>query len=102
MNKHIIDTDDTDHTFSFISAEEMATSSPVVVDLAKENDDLRDRLQACGEIMIPFMRALCREPDKAFIKWPGRVKILEEQIERITKLITVEPDIDPEEEQSID
>lgn len=99
--KHVIDTTKTKHTFKFVSADEMVEGSPIIVDLEKENMDLRKRLQACGELMIPFMRALCQEPNKDYIKWPGRSKILKDQIQKVSDLTSVPEDVnqDLEEEE---
>ena len=103
--KHIMEVNNVKHTFSFVSADEMVEGSPVIVDLEKENQDLRKRLEACGTIMIPFMKALCQEPDKDYIKWPGRVKILKDQIQKVSELTSV-PDtleyMEDDEEESLE
>ena len=48
--------------------------------------DVRDKLVAVEKLILPLLVNLMKNPEKDTIKWPGRVPIIEKQIEKILSI----------------
>jgi hypothetical protein len=45
--------------------------------------DVKDKLTSVEKLILPLLVNLMKNPEKDTIKWPGRVPIIEKQIEKI-------------------
>jgi hypothetical protein len=87
-DNHYVDVN-TSYDFGFTFADEEDITKPVYSSLNEQVDDLKKRLQAVEKIFMPFLVNLSRDPDKAMIKWPNRVEVIEKQIKKLKSLTNV-------------
>jgi hypothetical protein len=48
-----------------------------------EVDETKTKLQQVESLILPLLRNLQKNPDKAYIHWPNRETVLQKQIDRI-------------------
>jgi len=54
--------------------------------LAATTDDLKSKLLQVEALILPLLNNLKKNPDKAYIHWPNRTSIIDQQIARITAI----------------
>lgn len=79
--------DNNDFGFTFTNEDEI--TQPIYSSKDEEIYDLKQRLQALQKIFLPLLENLAREPEKAMIKWPNRLEIIQKQKDRLLKLTGV-------------
>lgn len=86
LSKILSEYDTDDFGFSAVSEEEY---NRVINETANTADELKDRLQQVEKLVMPFLVKMLKTSDKAYIYWPGRKALLEEQIKKILALTRV-------------
>lgn len=87
LSRVIADYDVDDFGFSAVSEEEY---NRVISEKADTVEELVVRLNEVEKIIMPFLVKLLKTADKAYIHWPNRKGLLEEQIKRILTLTRID------------
>lgn len=76
---------ESDFDFGFTTVDE----SEYEAVLAEKDDtveEYKDRLKQVEKIIVPFLMNLLKTSDQAYIHWPNRKPVLEEQLQKILNL----------------
>jgi hypothetical protein len=71
--------------FGFTAVDE-AVYEAVIAEKDETVEEYKDRLTQVEKIILPFLTNLYKSKDQAYIHWPNRGPILEQQMQRILKL----------------
>jgi fructose-1,6-bisphosphatase len=71
--------------FGFTTVDE-AEYEAVIAEKDETVEEYKQRLQQVEKIIMPFLSNLLKSKDQAYIHWPNRGPIIEQQIEKILKL----------------
>jgi hypothetical protein len=74
-----------DFDFGFTAVDE-AEYEAVIAEKDETVEEYKQRLQQVEKIIMPFLSNLLKSKDQAYIHWPNRGPIIEQQIEKILKL----------------
>lgn len=75
--------------FGFTAVDENELEVTKQVDVAyKQVQEQEDKLNRLYNAILPLLHNLKKNPEKEYIKWPNRVKKVEEFEELISKIIT--------------
>jgi len=69
--------DDDDFDFGFTAVDFDPTAVQAEVDTAQS------KLQQLENMVLPLLKNLMKNPDKAYIHWPNRETVIQKQIDRI-------------------
>lgn len=75
--KNIENLEDFDFGFTFADEEIEEVKEKFEIDKKSDKEeilDLRNRLDAIYESIVPFLDNLCKNPEKTTIHWPNRVE----------------------------
>lgn len=78
--------DDDAFGFSAVSEEEY---NKAIAESADTVEELKERLQQVEKMVMPFLVKMLKTSDKAYIFWPNRKNLLEDQIKKILALTRV-------------
>jgi hypothetical protein len=78
-----------DFGFTFASSDDVLEETPEYSSAQEEVNDLKQRLLAINKIYMPLLENLNKDPDKDFIKWPGRKAVLDKQISKLKALTNI-------------
>lgn len=78
--------DDDAFGFSAVSEEEY---NKAIAESADTVEELQERLQQVEKMVMPFLVKMLKTSDKAYIYWPNRKALLEDQIKKILSLTRV-------------
>lgn len=84
-----LDDIDNDFGFTFASSDDVLDETPEYSSVQEQVNDLKQRLYAINKIYMPLLENLNKDPDKDFIKWPGRKLVLDKQIAKLKSLTNV-------------
>jgi hypothetical protein len=71
--------------FGFTTVDE-AEYEAVIAEKDETVEEYKQRLQQVEKIIMPFLSNLLKTKEQAYIHWPNRGPIIEQQIEKILKL----------------
>lgn len=71
--------------FGFTTVDE-AEYEAVIAEKDETVEEYKQRLQQVEKIIMPFLTNLLRSKEQAYIHWPNREPVIEQQIEKILKL----------------
>jgi len=75
---------DLSNDFGFTAATEAELTDPIVSDVrAATVEELKAKLLEVEKMVMPLLVNLMKNPEKEYIKWPNRVPVIEQQIQRI-------------------
>ena len=75
---------DLSNDFGFTTATEEEVTEPIVTDVrAATVEELKKRLLEVEKMVMPLLVNLMKNPEKEYIKWPNRVPVIEQQIQKI-------------------
>lgn len=78
---------DLSNDFGFTTATEEEVSEPIVTDVrAATVDELKKKLLEVEKMVMPLLVNLMKNPEKEYIKWPNRVPVIEQQIQKILSI----------------
>jgi len=83
LSQIIKEYDDDAFGFSAVSEEEY---NKAISDSADTVEELKERLQQVEKMVMPFLVKMLKTSDKAYIYWPNRKALLEDQIKKILTL----------------
>ncbi len=86
LSKVLQEYDSDDFGFSAVSEEEYNRAITETADTAEE---FKERLQQVEKMVMPFLVKMLKTSDKAYIYWPNRKALLEEQIKKILALTRI-------------
>jgi hypothetical protein len=86
LSQILQDYDDDAFGFSAVSEEEY---NKAISESADTVDELKERLQQVEKMVMPFLVKMLKTSDKAYIYWPNRKALLEDQIKKILSLTRV-------------
>ena len=80
-----------DYGFSFSDPETEKTESPELLSLIEQHkqlvtNEVRQKLKEVEQLILPLLVNLQKNPEKDYIHWPNRLPIIQQQIEKITKI----------------
>jgi hypothetical protein len=70
--------DDFDFGFTAVDFDPTAVQAEV--------DETKTKLQQVESLILPLLRNLQKNPDKAYIHWPNREVVIQKQIDRILSI----------------
>lgn len=73
------------HDFGFTTVDE-AEYEAVIAEKDDTVEEYKTRLNQVEKIILPFLTNLYKSKDQAYIHWPNRGPILEQQMQKILKL----------------
>jgi fructose-1,6-bisphosphatase len=71
--------------FGFTTVDE-AEYEAVIAEKDETVEEYKQRLQQVEKIIMPFLTNLLKSKEQAYIHWPNRGPVIEQQIEKILKL----------------
>jgi hypothetical protein len=75
---------DLSNDFGFTTATEEEVTEPIVTDVrAATVEELKSKLLEVEKMVMPLLVNLMKNPEKEYIKWPNRVPVIEQQIQKI-------------------
>jgi hypothetical protein len=75
---------DLSNDFGFTTATEQELTEPIVTDVrAATVEELKAKLLEVEKMVMPLLVNLMKNPEKEYIKWPNRVPVIEQQIQKI-------------------
>jgi len=75
---------DLSNDFGFTTATEEELTEPIVTDVrAATVEELKAKLLEVEKMVMPLLVNLMKNPEKEYIKWPNRVPVIEQQIQKI-------------------
>jgi hypothetical protein len=75
---------DLSNDFGFTAATEEELAEPLVSDVrAATVEELKSKLLEVEKMIMPLLVNLMKNPEKEYIKWPNRVPVIEQQIQKI-------------------
>jgi len=75
---------DLSNDFGFTTATEEEVTEPIVTDVrAATVEELKKKLLEVEKMVMPLLVNLMKNPEKEYIKWPNRVPVIEQQIQKI-------------------
>jgi len=78
---------DLSNDFGFTTATEEEVTEPIVTDVrAATVEELKKRLLEVEKMVMPLLVNLMKNPEKEYIKWPNRVPVIEQQIQKILSI----------------
>jgi hypothetical protein len=83
INKILAEFGDQDFGFSAVDESEYET---VIAEKDETVEEYKARLQQVEKIILPFLSNLYKTKDQAYIHWPNRGPVLEQQMQKILKL----------------
>lgn len=83
LSKILSQYDEDDFGFSAVSEEEY---NRVINEKTDTVEQYKDRLIEVEKLVMPFLVKLLKTSDKAYIHWPNRKTLLEDQIKKILAL----------------
>jgi len=86
LSQIIKEYDDDAFGFSAVSEEEY---NKAISESADTVEELKERLQQVEKMVMPFLVKMLKTADKAYIYWPNRKALLEDQIKKILTLTRV-------------
>lgn len=78
-----------DFGFTFATSDDVLDETPEYSSVQEQVNDLKQRLYAVNKIYMPLLENLNKDPDKDFIKWPGRKTVLDKHITKLKALTNV-------------
>jgi hypothetical protein len=83
INKILAEYGDEDFGFSAVDEAEYEA---VIAEKDETVEEYKSRLEQVEKIVIPFLSNLYKTRDQAYIHWPNRGPVLEQQMQKILKL----------------
>lgn len=78
---------DLSNDFGFTTATEEEVTDPIITDVkAATVEELRAKLLEVEKMVMPLLVNLMKNPEKEYIKWPNRVPVIEQQIQKILSI----------------
>lgn len=75
---------DLSNDFGFTAATEEELTEPIVSDVrAATVEELKAKLLEVEKLVMPLLVNLMKNPEKEYIRWPNRVPVIEQQIQKI-------------------
>jgi len=74
-----------DNDFGFTTVDE-AEYDAVIAEKDETVEEYKTRLNQVEKIILPFLTNLYKSKDQAYIHWPNRGPILEQQMQKVLKL----------------
>ena len=71
--------------FGFTTVDE-AEYEAVIAEKDETVEEYKQRLEQVEKIIMPFLTNLLKSKEQAYIHWPNRGPVIEQQIEKILKL----------------
>jgi hypothetical protein len=83
INKILSEFGDQDFGFSAVDESEYES---VIAEKDETVEEYKARLEQLEKIIIPFLSNLYKTKDQAYIHWPNRGPVLEQQMQKVLKL----------------
>jgi hypothetical protein len=83
INKILAEFGDQDFGFSAVDESEYES---VIAEKDETVEEYKTRLEQLEKIIIPFLSNLYKTKDQAYIHWPNRGPVLEQQMQKVLKL----------------
>jgi hypothetical protein len=83
INKILAEFGDQDFGFSAVDESEYES---VIAEKDETVEEYKARLEQLEKIIIPFLSNLYKTRDQAYIHWPNRGPVLEQQMQKVLKL----------------
>jgi hypothetical protein len=83
INKILAEFGDQDFGFSAVDESEYES---VIAEKDETVEEYKARLEQLEKIIIPFLSNLYKTKDQAYIHWPNRGPVLEQQMQKVLKL----------------
>lgn len=75
--------EDDDFDFGFTFEDEVAVTEELVQDI---QETVKQDVKTLERLILPLLTNLQRNPEQEYIKWPNRVDIIQQQIDKIKKV----------------
>jgi hypothetical protein len=83
INKILAEFGDQDFGFSAVDESEYES---VIAEKDETVEEYKARLEQLEKIIIPFLSNLYKTKDQAYIHWPNRGPVIEQQMQKVLKL----------------
>jgi hypothetical protein len=83
INKILAEFGDQDFGFSAVDESEYES---VIAEKDETVEEYKARLEQLEKLIIPFLSNLYKTKDQAYIHWPDRGPVLEQQMQKVLKL----------------
>jgi hypothetical protein len=83
INKLLSEYGDFDFGFTAVDEDEYKA---VIAEKDETVEEYKARLEQVEKIIMPFLTNLLKSKDQAYIHWPNRGPVIEQQIQKILKL----------------
>lgn len=75
------------YDFGFTFHDESEIDEQIKSSVSATEKTYQAKLQKVGDIVIPFMENLMRDPEKVMIRWPNRAEVVQKQLNKILSII---------------